>query len=436
MPSLSSIINVGAPVVGGILNRKAAGSATNKLTTGVNTAIGTVQAGGAAAGKTLKDVYDEQKGLLDPYRNAGMPALNTLQQGTAPGGDFVKPFDANTFDLYKDPSFNWRVSQGEAAAKAEANAGGIRYSGATLKALESYRQNEASKEWAAARGRSVEDQTNAYNRTKDMANLGYDATGREVDAGTSYGNNTANVQTSTARSIADLQTDLASAQAAGDVAKASSITDAINGAMQGIDKASTAKSLAQQALGIGLKPGAIGTPGGGFGAGLGGTLGTWGGTSTSVGAGGLPATTSVASSGILGGVHSGLATAGHALTGALGAIPLAGQIALGIGGGILLGKKVFGIGNTHEKADVWTKGKDGQGGNQNKFDSLMAEVDNGVKNGTVTPEQAQQAKSGLVGQYLSAAAEFAAKGKDQKKVIENALRTFRAWYPEFSAGVA
>lgn len=94
----------------------------------------------------------------------------------------------------------------------------------------------------------------------------------------------------------------------------------------------------------------------------------------------------------------------------------------GIAGGILLGKKVFGIGNTHEKADTWVQG------DQNKFDSYMDQVNKAEAAGQLQPEQAKQAKVSLVAQYIERMNEFKALGSDQRKVIQQAQDTFRKWY--------
>lgn len=153
--------------------------------------------------------------------------------------------------------------------------------------------------------------------------------------------------------------------------------------------------------------------------GLGTAIGSWGGAGSVVTPGAATAGTSTAvGSGVLGGIHSGLGAIG----GAIGSIPVAGQVALGIAGGVLLGKKVFGIGNTHEKANDWVQHE------QNQFDSYMNEINVAEKSGTVTPEQAQAARNETVKQYLDASIQFSAKGKDQRKVIDQAHRTFLEQY--------
>jgi len=418
MPSLSSIaqgyaLPVGAGIVGGILNNNAAGNATQALTQGANQAIGTVSHGSQNAQNTLSTVYGQQQGMLAPYAAAGGPALSTLQTGTAPGGDFVKPFDAATFDLYKDPGFNWRVQQGQRAINQGANAGGIRFSGATLKALDQFNQDSASQEYAAARARAEEDQTKAYQRTMDQANLGLNATNKTVDAGGTYGTNVANLQLGTAKSIADLQTDLASAKAAGDVAKASSITQAINGILSGVQNAGIGQTLAKLA-GVG---GAGAT-----------TAAATPGLTAALAAGGPAAATGAAATAIPGGAAAlDASAAGAAGMGGLGAtigglltnpITIAAGAALGIG---LLWHKS----QVHQTANDWVQGT------QNDFDQQMAAIDQQQM------DQANKAelKKAAITDYLAAAMSFAQKGKKQAQVIGQALDTLRKWYNPQQYGV-
>ena len=68
----------------------------------------------------------------------------------------VKPFNADTFELYKDPGFQYRLKEGQALIEQGANAGGTRFSGATLKALSDFGQESASQEYGAARARAVD----------------------------------------------------------------------------------------------------------------------------------------------------------------------------------------------------------------------------------------------------------------------------------------
>src|SRR5439155_4240503 len=206
MPSLSDLaLPIAANVAGGFLQNRAVGNANKRLGTGTALGINTINAGtsraistfGAGgktamdtitagsdkaqqtitagsdkAGATLADLYKQQLGFLSPYADAGKPALDVLQQGTGKGGEFNTPFDNNTFDLYKDPSFQWRLAQGTKAITAGAASGGTRFSGATLKSLNDYAGQSASQEYQAAFNRYQTDIGGRFNREMGVAKIG------------------------------------------------------------------------------------------------------------------------------------------------------------------------------------------------------------------------------------------------------------------------
>jgi hypothetical protein len=417
LSTLKAIAPIAAPIVGGIINRRTAGNATNTLTGGVNNAINTVNAGANTASKTLADLWDEQRKLLEPYRTAGMPSTNALAEGVLPGGDLVKRFGNTEFDLYKDPSYQWRIQQGERAINAGANAGGIRFSGATLKALSGFNQQEGSKEWAAADARFNRDQQNEYDRLMGVSNIGQNATNSEVNAAGTYGSNLSRLQQSTADQIAGLQTDLASAQAAGDVAKANSITDTI-------DKLTTAAGIAKTAVGAaapGLSADAA-APSIASIIGTGGGTAVGGGTSlASIMAGEVP---SIDASAIGLGAPGSVALAGGStaapatgVTGALGLGGGSGLFGLGaatipvvggaIAGGVLLAKHYIGAGR--KQADKLT----GEGGLQNAFEKTLQQIDTSPD---FTPQQKWAGKTSAYDELEKRVLAFAKQGKNQRKV--------------------
>lgn len=68
-------------------------------------------------------------------------------------------FSFNAEDLYNDPSYAWRLKQGQDALSQTQVAGGLNLSGAAAKQMNDWTQNEASKEYAAA-----------YKRANDQYN--------------------------------------------------------------------------------------------------------------------------------------------------------------------------------------------------------------------------------------------------------------------------
>lgn len=417
MPSLRQLardygVPVGSQIVGGILARRATGNATQNLTTGVGRAMDRINTGYDSSARTMADVYRQQQQTLAPYRATGESALPGLQAGVAQGGEFNKPFTMADLDLYKDPGFQFRLQQGQRAINAGANAGGTRFSGATLKALSQFNQESASQEAQAAYARQQNDLQSRFGRVMNVEGIGERAAGAEVSAGSQYGANLSRLQQSTSQQLADLETDLASAQAAGDIAKANSINDTISGILGAVDNVGTAKSLAQQA-GI---TGGLGTAGT-----VAGITGAAGGTASAAGIGILPATLPDFGATLAGIGAPTLATGSTAATGGgLGAtvgglltnpITIAAGVALGVG---LLWRKS----QAHHEANDFVQGV------QNPFNEQM----DSVNRGNYLPEQKAELKRAISVDYLAALMNFSKKGSDQAKVAMQALADFKKWY--------
>lgn len=427
MPSLRQIISDYAPVAanitGGIVQRRGATTATNRLTTGANRAMDTITAGSDRAERTMADVYGQQQRTLAPFRAAGESTLPGLTAGVAPGGEYNKPFTMADFELYKDPGFQFRVSQGERAIKAGANAGGIRFSGATLKALSQFNQDSASQEAQAAYNRQQNDVQNRFERVSDVAGIGERAAGAEVTAGGTYGANLSRLHQSTAAQLADLQTDLASAEAAGDITKANAINDTISGILSTVENTGTAKSMAKL-MGMGGGAAAAGgaaTAGTSLAAITAGAVpaipmaSTIGGSIAAGGsvAGGLAGTTGATAAT---GTAAGGAGLGSAAVGLLtNPITIAAGAALGVG--ILWSKS-----QAHHEASDWVK---------NFQDPFDKQVDAINRDTSLAPEHKMELKRAAGVDYLAASMEFAKKkGSDGRKVIGQAMDTFRKYYSD------
>lgn len=98
------------------------------------------------------------------------------------------PFSFNADDIYKDPSYNFRLSEGIKANERMASAGGRTLGGRTLKELTRYGQDYASTEYARAYDRALGENKLAYGRDVDEYGRKVDGYGRELDASnTMYG---------------------------------------------------------------------------------------------------------------------------------------------------------------------------------------------------------------------------------------------------------
>lgn len=169
-------------------------------------------------------MYQEGVTRQEPWYAAGKTALSNLQSGLAPGGQYTKTFSPS--DLYTDPSYAWRLQQGQKALEQSAAARGIQFSGGTQAALQNYGQQSASTEYQNAYNRFMNDQTNQYNRQANIAGLGQTTAsglaGQGANMASNIGNlaqqGTSNISVygaNMATNVGDLAQQAANAQSAG-----------------------------------------------------------------------------------------------------------------------------------------------------------------------------------------------------------------------------
>jgi hypothetical protein len=157
------------------------------------------------ANKIQKDMYDQTRKDLSPYAQAGGTALSQLMGGMGPNGQFMQEYSGQ--DIYDDPSYQFRLQQGQDSIQSGAAAQGGLLSGATQKALLNYGQDAASQEYGNAYNRFNADQTNQYNRLSNLVGLGQNAAAQQGNAGMQ-----------TAQAVANNTMAGANAQAAGTIA--------------------------------------------------------------------------------------------------------------------------------------------------------------------------------------------------------------------------
>ena len=172
------------------------------------------------ASQIQKDMFDQVRGDLNPYRTAGSAALAQLMSGMGPNGQFMKTYSGQ--DIYDDPSYQFRVNQGNNAIQSSAAAQGGLLSGATLKALQNYGQESASQEYQNAYNRFNADQTNQYNRLSNLVGIGQNAAAQTGNAGTQ-----------TAQAIANNTMQGANAQSAGTIAAGNKQANAFGALLSG-----------------------------------------------------------------------------------------------------------------------------------------------------------------------------------------------------------
>lgn len=186
---------------------KAIGSITgaNKQAKAAQQAANTQAAASREATQIQKDMYDQTRADLMPYADAGKTSLAQLMGQMGPDGYFNQTYTGQ--DIYSDPSYQFRLQQGQDAIQSSAAARGGLLSGATLKALQGYGQDMASQEYSNAYNRFNADQTNQYNRLSNLVGLGQNAAAQQGNAGMQ-----------TAQAVANNTMAGANAQAAGQIA--------------------------------------------------------------------------------------------------------------------------------------------------------------------------------------------------------------------------
>jgi hypothetical protein len=126
----------------------------------------------AAYQKHMFDVQNEQQ---RPYREAGYSALKDI---SAMQPYLTKQFGQEDFQAGIDPSYNFRLQQGNLATTNLANQSGGLIGGNALQGLTNYGQNAASQEFGNAFNRFQTQRSNIYNNLASIAGLGQTSLGQ------------------------------------------------------------------------------------------------------------------------------------------------------------------------------------------------------------------------------------------------------------------
>ena len=127
----------------------------------------------AAANQQLafqKQQYEDSQKRSAPWVAAGQNAIQQLQAGLAPGGQFTKEFTPSNLNL--DPSYAFRLQQGQANLDASAISRGKLFSGQYAKDVTNYGQNAASQEYQNAFNRFMANKQQNFNQLSGVAGLG------------------------------------------------------------------------------------------------------------------------------------------------------------------------------------------------------------------------------------------------------------------------
>ena len=122
-----------------------------------------------------KEMFDVQSEQQRPYREAGYSALSDIS-GMKPY--LTKQFGPEDFQAGIDPSYNFRLEQGNLAATNMANRSGGAIGGNALRGLVDYGQGLASTEYGNVFDRFQKQRGNIYNSLASIAGLGQTSLGQ------------------------------------------------------------------------------------------------------------------------------------------------------------------------------------------------------------------------------------------------------------------
>jgi hypothetical protein len=179
---------------------------------------------GKQANETQREMFNQARSDLQPWRTAGEGALGQLTQGIQPGGDLVRPFTMADFE--NDPvtkaSFQYGMDQGTKGINRMFGARGMSKSGAAIKALDRFTTDYVGSKAGESYGRFVNDQTNLYNRRAGVAGTGQTSAAQTANLGVTTGANIGNTQMgiANARGAASIATGNAISNAASNIGNA------------------------------------------------------------------------------------------------------------------------------------------------------------------------------------------------------------------------
>ena len=180
-----------------------------------------------AQGQTVDangNIVGGQYGLGNLNYGATQEQLNAA--ATPFEGTFNEQFKPS--DIYTDPSYQWRLQQGQADLNARRAAGGNRWGSQAMKDITAYGQGAASQEYSAANERFLKNKSLLFDRLSGLAGLGSGATNAASSAGTSAANQIGSNTMSGINSSNNYLTGAAASTAAGRVGSTNAIVGGLN----------------------------------------------------------------------------------------------------------------------------------------------------------------------------------------------------------------
>ena len=183
---------------------------------GAEKAAQTQAASGREAIAQQRQMFDIQNEQQRPYREAGYSALSDIA-GMKPY--LTKQFGQEDFLAGIDPSYNFRLAQGNLATTNLANQAGGLIGGNALQGLTNYGQGAASTEFQNAFNRFQTQRGNIYNTLAGIAGIGQKSQEQ-----------TSNLAQNVSGNIGQATIGICNAMAGGQVGAANAYSNAIQGA--------------------------------------------------------------------------------------------------------------------------------------------------------------------------------------------------------------
>jgi len=196
-----ALVSGGASIAGGLIGASGAKKAAETQAAATREAI--------AQQREMFNIQNEQQ---RPYREAGYSALSDIA-GMKPY--FTKQFSQEDFEAGIDPSYNFRLQQGNLATTNLANQAGGLVGGNALQGLTNYGQNLASTEFGNAFNRFQTQRTGIYNTLAGIAGIGQTAQGQTSNLAQNVANNIGQATIGGGNAIAGGQVGYANALSGG-----------------------------------------------------------------------------------------------------------------------------------------------------------------------------------------------------------------------------
>ncbi len=192
------------------------------------------------ANKLQYGMFQEQKALQEPYRQAGLTSQNRLMELMGLGGNakaegygkYAKDF--GMADYQADPGYAFRLSEGLKGLDRQAASRGGLISGGALKAATQYGQEMGSQEYQNAFNRYQQNRTNQLQPLGNLMASGQSAASNQGAAAGAYGN----------AGAAGL-TNIGAAQAAGQMGTANALSSGLSNYMNYSSNQDLANALRQ-----------------------------------------------------------------------------------------------------------------------------------------------------------------------------------------------